>query len=232
MTPRCRVEARLTGNSFQKSANVFGILVKAHAVCRQNVEKPQEGVDVSGTGLASGSQFSTLSGMMNNSESSATCDNCSYAYDDANGNTILVAPGATWSADGCSGCTVEAANNGNNFSWWGAFGKSLFSWKNFSAGFKPGGCFAQFAEEAFDPAADIAGQDAAIKATAQSGAYVAATAYAAQQGLVVPMRSSIVRGILDIGEVGGEAIALIPTIYAEGQALNNEVKSFANGECQ
>lgn len=95
-----------------------------------------------------------------------------------------------------------------------------------------GGCFAQFAEEAFDPAADIAGQDAAIKATAQSGAYVAATAYAAQQGLVVPMRSSIVRGILDIGEVGGEAIALIPTIYAEGQALNNEVKSFANGECQ
>jgi RHS repeat-associated protein len=125
---------------------------------------------------------------------------------------------------------LDAANNGP--SWWGAFGKSLFSWKNFSAGFKPGGCFAQFAEEAFDPAADIAGQDAAIKATAQSGAYVAATAYAARQGLVVPMRSSIVRGILDVGEVAGEAITLGATIYSEGTALVNEVKSFQSGQCQ
>jgi hypothetical protein len=92
--------------------------------------------------------------------------------------------------------------------------------------------FLQFAEEAFDPAAEIAGQDAAIKATAQSGAYAAATAYAANQGLVVPMRSSIVRGILDVGEVAGEAIALGATIYSEGAALVNEVKSFQNGECQ
>lgn len=130
---------------------------------------------------------------------------------------------------GCSVATV-APNNGP--SWWGAFGKSLFSWKNFSAGFKPGGCFAQFAEEAFDPAADTAGQDAAIKATAQSGAYVAATAYAAQQGLVVPMRSSIVRGILGVGEVAGEAITLGATIYSEGTALVNEVKSFQSGQCQ
>jgi RHS repeat-associated protein len=125
---------------------------------------------------------------------------------------------------------LDAANN--QPSWWGAYAKSLFSRKNFSAGFKEGGCFRQFAEEAFDPAADIAGQDAAIKATAQSGAYVAATAYAAHQGLVVPMRSSIVRGILDVGEVAGEAIALGATIYDEGKALVNEVKSFQSGECQ
>ena len=126
---------------------------------------------------------------------------------------------------------VVAANN-VNFSWWGAYAKSLFSWKNLSAGFKPGGCFAQFAEEAFDPAGQIAGQDEAIKATAQSGAYVAATAYAANQGLVVPMRSSVVRGILDLGEVAGEAITLGATIYSEGTALVNEVKSFQSGECQ
>jgi hypothetical protein len=136
----------------------------------------------------------------------------------------------TQAIDGSSAFLWQAANN--QPSWWGAYAKSLFSWRNFSAGFKEGGCFRQFAEEAFDPAADIAGQDAAIKATAQSGAYVAATAYAVQQGLVVPMRSSIVRGILDFGEFAGEAAALIPTIYEEGKALKNEVNSFANGECQ
>jgi hypothetical protein len=34
---------------------------------------------------------------------------------------------------------LSAANNGN-FSWWGAFAKNLFSWKNFTAEFKQGGC--------------------------------------------------------------------------------------------
>lgn len=140
---------------------------------------------------------------------------------------------ASVSSNNAGGVTpVPAANNGNNFSWWGAFGKSLFSWKNFSAGFKSGGCFAQFAEEAFDPADAMGLQDQAIKATAQSGAYVAATAYAANQGLIVPMRSSIVRGILDFGETLGESAALGATVYSEGKALVNEVKSFQSGECQ
>ncbi|MGH9567896.1 MAG: RHS repeat domain-containing protein, partial [Candidatus Angelobacter sp.] len=129
-------------------------------------------------------------------------------------------------------CQIDnfAANNGP--SWMGAFAKSLFSWKNFSAGFKEGGCFRQFAEEAFDPAAEIAGQDAAIKMTAESGAYVAATVYSARQALIVPMRSSIVRGILRVGEVGGEAVALGFTIISEGKALGNEVDSFESGQCQ
>jgi len=171
------------------------------------------------------------------------------AFGPTNGYWVVLPQPHTTDADGTIDVTVTnywvfgpmapdvfmasgPANNGNNFSWWGAYAKSLFSWKNFSAGFKPGGCFAQFAEEAFDPAGQIAGQDEAIKATAQSGAYVAATAYAANQGLVVPMRSSVVRGILDLGEVAGEAITLGATIYSEGTALVNEVKSFQSGECQ
>ena len=158
------------------------------------------------------------------------CDGCINQEVRVN-NWVLVA-----SDPFVTGASVPANNGWSLFGWnagaWKAFGGSLFSWKNFSAGFMEGGCFQQFAEEAFDPAGDIAGQDAAIKATAQSGAYGAATAYAANQGLIVPMRSSIVRGILDVGEVAGEAIALGATIYSEGAALVNEVKSFQSGQCQ
>ena len=74
-------------------------------------------------------------------------------------------------------------------------------------------------------------KDAAIKTTAQSGAYVAALVHAGSRSLVVPMRSSIVRGILEVGEVAGEGIALGATIYDEGKALQNEKKSFESGEC-
>lgn len=129
-----------------------------------------------------------------------------------------------------------AANNDTFLGWdanaWRAFRSSLFSWKNFSAGFKEGGCFSQFAEEAFDPEDSMGLQDQAIKASAQSGAYVAATAYAVNQGLAVPMRSSIVRGILDVGETAGESAAIGATVYSEGKALVNEVNSFKNGQCQ
>lgn len=141
-----------------------------------------------------------------------------------------------WSAPVGNGPMFFAANSWSFFGWdvsaWRAFGRSLFSWKNLSGEFKENGCFRQFAEEAFDPADQLAGKDEAIKATAQSGAYGAATAYAAERGLVVPMRSSVVRGILDIGEVAGEAIALGATIYDEGKALVNEVQSFQSGQCQ
>ena len=97
---------------------------------------------------------------------------------------------------------------------------------------RPDSCFNQFLGEAFDPADQMANVDGAIKSTAQSGAYAAATSYAAQQGLVVPMRSSVVRGILDFGEFAGEAAALTLTIYEEGKALKNEVENFESGECQ
>lgn len=148
--------------------------------------------------------------------------------------------GATWSEPytsmSCLGGLVGfgdmPATNGS-LMWLGRYAKNLFSLKNFVAEFKDGGCVAVFMDEMAGSAdSTMAGQDEAIKATAQSGAYVAATAYAANQGLVVPMRSSIVRGILDVGEAGGEAIALGATIYDEGKGLANEVKSFQSGECQ
>jgi RHS repeat-associated protein len=181
----------------------------------------------------------------------------SGAYVDANGNVVASVNGklacsgdsgcAMWdalitsvnvsaSAQGVNTTTVPftfapllAANNGLNpnstLGWSWNFTKSLV--KNFSVG----SCASQFLEEMFDPS-DMGGTDAAIKTTAQSGAYVAALTYSAQQGLVVPMRSSIVRGILDFGEFAGEAAALALTDYEGIKALKNEVNSFASGECQ
>ena len=105
---------------------------------------------------------------------------------------------------------------------------------NFTDEFKEGGCVNQFFQEAFgdEPTSQISQQDQAIKASAQAGAYLGASAYAAERGLIVPMRSSIVRGILKAGETAGESITLGLTIYDEGAALANEVKSYQSGECQ
>lgn len=104
--------------------------------------------------------------------------------------------------------------------------------RNFANEFKPNGCFVQFLNEAFNPFDSVSGQDQAIKSVAQSGAYSTALVYAANKGLVVPMRSSVVRGILGLGEAAGEFFALAPTVYEEGKALVNEVQSLNNGECQ
>jgi RHS repeat-associated protein len=103
--------------------------------------------------------------------------------------------------------------------------------RNFTHELKAGGCFQQFVHEAFDPSDEIAGRDAAIKDVARSGAYTAAIAYSAQRALVVPMRSSIVRGILQAGESLGEVAAIGLTDLEEGGALFNELTSYARGEC-
>jgi RHS repeat-associated protein len=103
--------------------------------------------------------------------------------------------------------------------------------RNAVSEFQSGGCVAQFFGE-LSPAGTISGQDAAIDSTAQAAAYVSASAYAAEAGLTVPMRSSVVRGILNAGEVGGAAVALGLTIADELGALKNELVSYANGECQ
>ena len=104
--------------------------------------------------------------------------------------------------------------------------------RNFADEFREGGCFRQFVDEAFNPAQQIAGLDTAIKSAAQSGAYVAAVAYTLRQGLVVPMRSSIVREILEAGETGGEVLALGATVYEEGRSFVNEMVSYARGDCR
>ncbi len=123
------------------------------------------------------------------------------------------------------------ANNGN--SWWGAFASNLFSWKNFAAEFKDGGCVAVFMDEMSGSAASTtAGQDEAIKATANNAAWGTATIYAAERGLTVPMRSSVVRGILRVGEKGGTVATLLLTIKEETEALASEIKAMNSGQCQ
>lgn len=52
-------------------------------------------------------------------------------------------------ASATSVCGI-AANNGNNFSWWGAFAKNLFLWKNFTAEFRQGGCVNAFGSASLD----------------------------------------------------------------------------------
>ena len=81
-------------------------------------------------------------------------------------------------------------------------------------------------------ASTTAGQDEAIKATANNAAWGTATIYAAERGLTVPMRSSVVRGILRVGEKGGTVATLLLTIKDETEALASEIKAMNSGQCQ
>ena len=93
----------------------------------------------------------------------------------------------------------NAANN--EPSWWGAFAKNLFSWKNFTAEFKQGGCVNVFgsatadALNPFSPSLSSAGEGTAAVLAASK--YNAAVQYAASApnylggtGLIYPMKSS------------------------------------------
>lgn len=95
-----------------------------------------------------------------------------------------------------------------------------------------GGCFHQFGEEAYNPIEQIAGVEGAIKSVTQTAGWLAGTIHAGLRGLTVPMRSSIVRGMLKAGERSGEILTLLLMDFEEGVALYNEIKSLRNGECQ
>jgi hypothetical protein len=134
-----------------------------------------------------------------------------------------------------------AANNGN-FSWWGAFAKNLFSLKNFTAEFKQGGCVnvavnaTAGALNPFSPSLATAGEaTAGVLAASQ---YNAAVAYAASApnylggtGLIYPMKSSVVRGMIaDANATAAEA----PLFAVDGALLQGVIAegiSMANGEC-
>ena len=105
--------------------------------------------------------------------------------------------------------------------------------RNFIDEFKPGGCVAAFAEGA--DKADFLGAippgqpiiEDAIKGTA---ATVAAN-YAATQALTVPLRSSVVRGILATGET---AAAYVAPVYLLGLTVSGAIaegKAIVNGTC-
>ncbi len=123
-----------------------------------------------------------------------------------------------------------AANNGPN--WWGAFAKNLFSWKNFTAEFKQGGCVGVFADAASeggilpDLPAGHGVEDAGTDASK-----MAAATYAVNQGLVVPLRSSVVRGILHLGETSASGLILADTYAKIGAGGLAEYNAIKNGDC-
>ncbi|MGB6523972.1 MAG: hypothetical protein WBE87_03545, partial [Candidatus Acidiferrales bacterium] len=71
------------------------------------------------------------------------------------------------------------------------------------------------------------GPEAAATATATAGAMQ----YTISQGLAYPLKSSIVRGILDLGETASVAIVGIPVIIAGSKGLAAEFNANRAGTC-
>jgi len=61
---------------------------------------------------------------------------------------------------------------------------------------------------------------------------IAAAQYAVERGLVVPLRSSIYRGILEGTETAATGFVLLDAYTRIGQGLYEEGKSFLAGECR
>ncbi len=127
--------------------------------------------------------------------------------------------------------TFIPANNGN-FSWWGAFAKNLFSWKNFTDEFKEGGCVGVFVDAASEGGIlpDLPAGHGVEDAVTDASKMAAAT-YAVNQGLVVPLRSSAVRGILDLGETSASGLVLADTYAKIGAGGLAEYNAIKNGNC-
>lgn len=64
-----------------------------------------------------------------------------------------------------------------------------------------------------------------------AGKMVAAT-YAAERGLIVPLRSSIVRGILDLGESSASGLILADLYAKIGNGAMAEYKAIKSGDCR
>jgi uncharacterized membrane protein (DUF485 family) len=62
--------------------------------------------------------------------------------------------------------------------------------------------------------------------------YIAAAQYAVNQGLAVPLRSSIYRGILEGTETAATAFVLTDVYTRIGQGAHEEIKSYLAGECR
>jgi hypothetical protein len=136
--------------------------------------------------------------------------------------------------------TWVAANNGP--SWWGAFAKNLFSWKNFTAEFKQGGCVNVFGSASLDalnpfsPSFSSAGEGTAAVLAASK--YNAAVQYAASApnylggtGLIYPMKSSVVRGMIADANATAASGGLMSLDLALAQGFGTEMHSMATGGC-
>jgi RHS repeat-associated protein len=137
---------------------------------------------------------------------------------------------------------IQSAANNGNFSWRGAFAKNLFSWKNFTDEFKQGGCVnvavnaTAGALNPFSPSLATAGEGTAgVLAASQ---YNAAVQYAASApnylggtGLIYPMKSSVVRGMIADANATAASAPLFALDGALLQGVITEGISMANGEC-
>lgn len=65
----------------------------------------------------------------------------------------------------------------------------------------------------------------------KAGAAAAATAHIVRKGLVVPLRSQIVRDILNLGEEAGTAVALVPIVTSELHAFADEFQAWRSRQC-
>jgi len=137
--------------------------------------------------------------------------------------------------------TVTAGQDGS-VSWWGAFASNLFSWKNFTDEFKQGGCVNVFggatldALNPFSPSLSSAGE--ATAAVLAASKYNAAVQYAASApnylggtGLLYPMKSSVVRGMISDANATAAAGPLLAADLALAQGFGTEMHSMATGGC-
>lgn len=147
--------------------------------------------------------------------------------------TTVIIPGSWTTIQVGDALDLLAANNGNNFSWWGAFGSNLFSWQNikqntkdawnngyypcignemfpFKGLFAAGG--AVFAEHFGLEAAGAAAPDLA-------GAYYhftdgRFTAWGSSSNVLVPEAAEGIRGALQWAKVGGLAVTDLELAHA------------------
>jgi RHS repeat-associated protein len=131
-------------------------------------------------------------------------------------------------------------NNGNISSWsWGStfmlqtkvFGQALF--QNFKGEFKAGGCINAGIDGA--EKADFLGfvptGGSPVEHQLQATSATIAAQYAVQQGLTVPLRSSVVRGILEGGEMLAEGFAPLYGFGVVSAGAFAEGKAIVTGKC-
>jgi len=109
-------------------------------------------------------------------------------------------------------------------------------WRNAGDEFKQGGCSAAFVDAFAEGGsshlkipelpAGLGPDDAA-----RAGAGALAADYAAKRALIVPLRSSIFRGILEFGEAGAATVSLADVYARIGEGVSSEARSALNGTC-
>jgi hypothetical protein len=133
---------------------------------------------------------------------------------------------------------IGQTDNSGNSSWAWTFTKTFFSnlvsKKFYKEELGEGGCLAAFGEgfEKADILAPVLNGSPGFAETAIKGqAATLAARYAANQGLTVPLRSSVVRGILEKGETGAGAFAIGYFDVQAAWGVGKELQAAASGAC-